>query len=131
MLRKPTNLPKVEMTRGVEHVSKVPKEVKCKSLRGKVIYIHVQIIMRSQNYNLASKTLDTKIHSFARPALFTLQQRLYPNITKSGILQSVKYSTTSGAYKDLSNILSKLYENADTQKLQILKENNKKSGIYL
>jgi hypothetical protein len=59
-LRKPTNLPKVEMTRGVEHVSKVPKEVKCKSLRGKVIYIHVQIIMRSQNYNLASKILDTK-----------------------------------------------------------------------
>jgi hypothetical protein len=59
-LRKPTNLPKVEMTRGVEHVSKVPKEVKSKSLRGKVIYIHVQIIMRSQNYNLASKILDTK-----------------------------------------------------------------------
>lgn len=59
-LRKPTNLRKVEMTRGVEHVSKVPKEVKCKSLRGKVIYIHVQIIMRSQNYNLASKILDTK-----------------------------------------------------------------------
>ena len=79
--------------------------------------------MRSQNYNLASKTLDTKIHSFARPALFTLQQkmRLYPNFTKSGILQSVKYSTSSGASKDLSNILSKFYENADTQKLQILK----------
>lgn len=59
-LRKPTNLPKVEMTRGVEHVSKVPKEVKCKSLRGKVIYIHVQIIMPLQNYNLTSKILDTK-----------------------------------------------------------------------
>lgn len=131
-LRKPTNLPKVEMTRGMEHVSKVPKEVKCKSLRGKVIYIHVQIIMRSQNYNLASKTLDTKIHSFARPALFTLQQkmRLYPNFTKSGILQSVKYSTTSRASKDLSNISPKFYENADTQKLEILKENQNKSGIY-
>jgi hypothetical protein len=64
--------------------------------------------MPLQNYNLASKTLDTKIHSFARPALFTLQQkmRLYPNFTKSGILRrrGVKYSTTSGASKDLSNI---------------------------
>lgn len=121
------------MTRGVEHVSKVLKKVKYKSQRGKVIYIHVLIIMLSQNYSLASKILDTKFHSFARPALFTLQQkmRLYPNFTKSGILQSVKYSTSSGDSKDLSNILSKLYENADTQKLKILKENNKKSGIYL
>lgn len=132
ILCKPINLPEVEITRGVQHVNKVPKDVKCKYPRGKVIYIHAQIIMPLQNYNLTSKTLDTKIHSFAGPALFTLQQkmRLYPNIKKSGILQSVKYSTTSGASKDLSNISAKFYENADTQKLEILKENQNKSGIY-
>src|SRR5262249_14322967 len=61
VLRKPTNLPDIEMIRGVEHVSKVLKEVKYKShLMGKVIYIHVLIIMLSQNYSLASKILDTK-----------------------------------------------------------------------
>lgn len=60
ILRKPINLPEVEITRGVQHVNKVPKDVKCKYPRGKVIYIHAQIIMPLQNYNLTSKTLDTR-----------------------------------------------------------------------
>jgi len=133
MLCKPTNLLDIEMIRGKKHVSKVLNKIKYKFyLVGKVIYIQAFIIMLLQNYRLTSKILDTKIHSFARPALFTLQQkmRLYPNFTKSGFLQSVKYSTTSGASKDLSNISPKFYENADTQKLEILKDNQNKSGIY-
>lgn len=60
VLRKPINLPEVEITRGLEHVNKVPKDVKCKYPRGKVIYIHAQIIMPLQNYNLTSKTFGTK-----------------------------------------------------------------------
>jgi hypothetical protein len=60
VLRKPINLPEVEITRGQEHVNKVSKDVKCKYPRGKVIYIHAQIIMPLQKYNLTSKTFDTK-----------------------------------------------------------------------
>nr|YP_010233341.1 NADH dehydrogenase subunit 4 [Auricularia heimuer]QSX43106.1 NADH dehydrogenase subunit 4 [Auricularia heimuer] len=59
-LRKPNNLPAVEMTRGPEHVIKVLKDVKYKNLRGKVLFTHVQFIMPSQNYNLALKILVTK-----------------------------------------------------------------------
>ena len=66
LLCKPNNSPKVEMTRGPEHVIKALKRIKYKSSRGKVISIHVQIIMPSQNYNLASKILDTKCnHKYA------------------------------------------------------------------
>lgn len=134
-LCKPINLLEIEMMIGMEHVNKVLNKIKYKFyFWGKVIYIHALIIMLLQSYILTSKILDTKTHSFARPALFTLQQkmRLYPNFTKSGILlqSSVKYSTTSRASKDLSNISPKFYENADTQKLEILMENQNKSGIY-
>ena len=48
------------MTRGPEHVIKVLKDVKCKNLRGKVLFTHVQFIMPSQNYNLALKILVTE-----------------------------------------------------------------------
>jgi len=147
-LCKPINLLEIEMIRGMKHVNKVLDKIKYKFyLWGEVIYIHALIIMLLQSYILASKVLDTKIHSFARPglqnatlgpeglspsrpALFTLQQkrRLWPNFIKSG--QSVRYSTTSRASKDFSNNSHKFYENADTQKLEILTENQNKSGIY-
>ncbi len=42
---------------------------------------------------------------------------------------NVKYSTDSNS-KDLSKIAIKFYENADTQKLDIIRDNKDKSGIY-
>lgn len=61
------------------------------------------------------------------------QKKPYPLVPapNQGSRDKRKYSTISEASEDLSNIPVKLYENADTQKLEILKENKKKSGIYL
>lgn len=49
LLCKPTNLPKNERTWGLEHVSKVLKEVKYILLRGKVHLTHALTILLSQD----------------------------------------------------------------------------------
>lgn len=59
-LCKSTNLPDIEMIRGPKHVSKALNSIKYMYLRGEILYIQAFIIMLLQNYNLASKILDTK-----------------------------------------------------------------------
>lgn len=60
LLCKSINLPDIEMIRGPKHVSKALNNIKCMYLRGEILYIQAFIIMLLQNYNLASKILDTK-----------------------------------------------------------------------
>jgi len=56
---KPTDLPKIEMKRGVEHVGKVQQVTSYKSIKGEVLFIYVLIIHPSQYAKLISKVAET------------------------------------------------------------------------
>ena len=58
---KPTDLPIIEMRRGVEHVGKVQKESSYISPKGEVIFIYVSIIHPSQDAKLALKIAETRL----------------------------------------------------------------------
>ena len=58
---KPTDLPIIEMRRGVEHVGKVQKESSYFSSKGEVIFIYVSIIHPSQDAKLALKIAETRL----------------------------------------------------------------------
>lgn len=60
-LCKSTDLPKIEMRRGVEHVSEVTKESRYDNLSGKIIFIQGPIINPSKDAKFYLKVTDTSI----------------------------------------------------------------------
>src|ERR1700744_1630869 len=56
---KPTDLPVIEMRRGLEHVGKVLKETSYMSHKGDVLFIYVLLIQLSQYAKLISKIAVT------------------------------------------------------------------------
>lgn len=61
MLRKSTDLPKIEMTRGVEHVRKVTKGNSYNFLSGEIFFIHGLIIHLFKDERFILKITDTKL----------------------------------------------------------------------
>lgn len=57
---KPTDLPIIEMRRGLEHVGKVLKGTSYMSPKGEVIFIYVLLIHPSQDARLISKIAVTR-----------------------------------------------------------------------
>jgi len=60
LMCKSTDSPDVEMTRGLEHVCKVLKEFRNKTLRGKILFYQGTFNLLSRNGNSASKVYDTR-----------------------------------------------------------------------
>jgi hypothetical protein len=58
---KPTDLPRIEMRRELEHVGKVLKETNYASLKGEVLFIYVLLIHPSQDAKLNSKLVVTRL----------------------------------------------------------------------
>jgi nicotine oxidoreductase len=88
---KPTDLPIIEMRRGLEHVGKVFEWNSYNSLKGEVLFIYVLLIQPSQDAKLSSKIAVTSVWGKTVENAYTILNS--PQMTYR---TSIKLETTDG-----------------------------------
>ena len=82
-LCKSTDLPIIEMRRGVEHVCEVEKQNSYNFVIGEIIFIHGLIIHRTQDGRLNLKVTDTNLFNFTIEKVYVVKSLLNRTYTRS------------------------------------------------